>query len=155
MSAVPSLLRDLLPRLNELSGSLRRGKLFERAVEATGLPLERPAMTVLGILHIEDAPLRVGEIANRMNVVGPHVTRQVQGLESRGLVRRVADPDDQRARLIELTAEGKAAAERYIGVIEDWFAGAMSDWTAEDRQLLDRLVTRLVEDLTARLSDLD
>ena len=155
MSAAPSLFRDLLPRLNELSESLRRGKLFERAVAATGLPLERPAMSVLGILHIEGAPLRVGEIANRMNVVGPHVTRQVQGLEGRGLVRRVADPDDQRARLIELTADGKAAAERYVAVIEGWFADAMSGWTAEDRQVLDRLLTRLVEDLTAQLPDAD
>ncbi|WP_037367649.1 MarR family winged helix-turn-helix transcriptional regulator [Amycolatopsis orientalis] len=155
MSAVSSLLRDLLPRLNELSGTLRRGKLFDRAVEATGLPLERPAMSVLGILHIEGQPLRVGEIANRMNVVGPHVTRQVQGLESRGLVRRVADPDDQRARLIELTPEGKAATERYVEVIEGWFSSALSGWTEEDRQLLDQLLKRLVEDLTARLSELD
>ncbi|MYW89533.1 MarR family transcriptional regulator [Amycolatopsis rubida] len=155
MSAVPSLFRDLLPRLNELSGSLRRGKLFERAIAATGLPLERPAMSVLGILHLEDEPLRIGEIATRMNVVGPHVTRQVQGLESRGLVRRVADPDDQRARLIELTPRGTAATERYVAVIEGWFAEAMSGWSAEDRQVLDRLLTRLVEDLTARLSELD
>ncbi|WP_409179483.1 MarR family winged helix-turn-helix transcriptional regulator [Amycolatopsis sp. VS8301801F10] len=155
MSAVPSLFRDLLPRLNELSGTLRRGKLFERAVEATGLPLERPAVSVLGILRLEGEPLRVGEIASRMNVVGPHATRQVQALESRGLVRRVADPDDQRARLIELTPEGEAAADRYVGVIEGWFSAALSDWTAEDRQLLDRLMKRLVEDLTARLSDWD
>lgn len=70
-------------------------------------------------------------------------------------MRRVADPDDQRARLIELTPEGKAAAERYVAVIEGWFADALSGWSAEDRQVLDRLLTRLVEDLTARLSEVD
>ncbi|WP_033294620.1 MarR family winged helix-turn-helix transcriptional regulator [Amycolatopsis jejuensis] len=155
MPSDPSLLRELLPRLTELSSSLNRGRLVERALEASGLALERPAITILGVLHLAGEPLRVGEIAHRMKVVGPHVTRQVHGLESRGLVQRIADPADQRARLIQLTADGTAAIERYFGVVEGWFTDALSGWSAEDRRALGALLTRFTEDLTARLSTLD
>ncbi|WP_020660579.1 MarR family winged helix-turn-helix transcriptional regulator [Amycolatopsis benzoatilytica] len=150
-----SLLRDLLPRLNELSGALNRGRLVERAIDSTGHPLDRPAISVLGVLQLAGRPMRVGEIAHRMKVVGPHVTRQVNGLEERGLVRRVADPDDQRARLVELTAEGKAVTERYFATVESWLEGAMSAWTAEDRQALGTLLGRLAEDLAAQVSAMD
>ncbi|WP_455711655.1 MarR family transcriptional regulator [Streptomyces griseoluteus] len=53
-----------------------------------------------------DRPLLIGQIAERMQVVGPHVTRQVQSLERRGLVHRVSAPHDRRAGLIEPTREG-------------------------------------------------
>ncbi|MFD0648404.1 MarR family transcriptional regulator [Streptomyces malaysiensis subsp. malaysiensis] len=96
----------MLPRLTQLSGAVNRGRLTERAMEAAGVAVDRPAMSVLVSLHVAGGPLRVGEIAARMQVVGPHVTRQVNELARRGLVRRVTDPDDQRARLIEPTAEG-------------------------------------------------
>ncbi|WP_245787279.1 MarR family transcriptional regulator [Amycolatopsis saalfeldensis] len=64
---------------------------FEQALAAAGLTLERPAMTVLATLQLAGQPLRVGEIAARMQVVGLHVTRHVNGLEKRGLLTRLAD----------------------------------------------------------------
>ena len=109
----------MLPRLMQLGAVLNRGHLVERAMEAVGDPLDRPGLTVLITLRMAGQPLRVGEIAARMQVVGPHVTRHLHDLERRGLVRRVTDPDDQRARLIELTAEGAAATGRYMGPSSD------------------------------------
>src|SRR3569833_1341479 len=100
----------VFPRLTQLGTVLNRSSLVERAMEQVGRGLDRPAMSVLVTLHMAGQPLRVGEIARRMQVVGPRVTRQVNDLERRGLARRVADPDDQRARLIELAPEGTAAA---------------------------------------------
>lgn len=76
-------------------------------------------------------------------------------LERRGLVVRVTDPDDQRARLIELTADGAAAAGRYLDTVLGWFTGAVADWSDEDRQTFGRLLGRFVDDLTARIVDLD
>ena len=77
-------------------------------------------MSVLITVHLAGRSLRVGEIAARMEVVGPHVTRLVNNLEKRGLVNRVADPFDQRSRLVELTAEGASATERYLRFIIGW-----------------------------------
>src|SRR5579875_2938743 len=105
----------ILPRLERLSNAISRGRLAERAAEAAGLNLDRPALGVLVSLRLAGTPLRIGEIAERMQVVGPHVTRQVQALERRGLVQRVADPHDRRASLIEPTAAGTEATDRYTG----------------------------------------
>lgn len=145
----------VLPRITQLSTAITKGRLTERATDAAGLALDRPAMGVLLSLRTADQPLRIGEIADRMQVVGPHVTRQVQALEKRGLVRRVADPHDRRASLIEPTEGGTEAANRYVTSLLGWFAEALADWPQQDRDDLARLLTRLADDVTARLARFD
>ncbi|GAB2822742.1 MarR family winged helix-turn-helix transcriptional regulator [Lentzea nigeriaca] len=144
----------VLPHLMQLSTVLNRSQLVDRAMEHVGIPLDRPGMTVLMTLRMADQPLRVGEIATRMQVVGPHVTRHLHDLERADLVRRVTDPNDQRARLIELTDRGAAAAGRYLEAILGWFTGAVADWSEEDQRTFGRLLVRFVEDLQARVADL-
>jgi DNA-binding MarR family transcriptional regulator len=148
-------LMAVFPRLTQLGRVLNRSGLVELAMERVGLGLDRPAMSVLVTLKMSDRPLRVGEIAERMQVVGPHVTRQMNELERRGLAHRVTDPDDQRARLIELTPEGAAAAERYLRTVLGWFTDVLADWPARDRQDFGRLLGRFADDLTARLAAID
>ncbi|MGW5333319.1 MarR family winged helix-turn-helix transcriptional regulator [Streptomyces bauhiniae] len=145
----------VVPRLAQLSNAVNRGRLTERAAEAAGLALDRPAVGVLMTLHMADRPLRIGEIAERMQVVGPHVTRQVQSLERRGLVHRVSDPHDRRASLIEPTQEGTEAAHRYASSLVGWFAEAIAGWTDADRADLGRLLGQLVDDVTAHLGRLE
>ncbi|GLY84492.1 MarR family winged helix-turn-helix transcriptional regulator [Actinoallomurus iriomotensis] len=145
-------LMAVFPRLTQLGHVLNRSGLTERAMERAGLSLDKPAMSVLVTLKMADRPLRIGEIAERMQVVGPHVTRQMNELERRGLARRATDPDDQRARLIELTPEGAAAAERYLGTILGLYTDVLAGWPARDRQDFGRLLGRFVDDLTARLA---
>lgn len=143
---------DFLPRLAQVSTAINRGRLAQQATEATGLALDRPAMSILLTLSMAGTPLRVGEIADRMQVVGPHVTRQVQSLEQRALVRRVADPSDRRASLIEATETGAEAASRYTSTIIDWFREVIADWPEHDRTELGRLLSKLAEDVTERLT---
>ncbi|CAM5656231.1 MarR family transcriptional regulator OS=Streptomyces antimycoticus OX=68175 GN=SSPO_089590 PE=4 SV=1 [Streptomyces antimycoticus] len=145
----------MLPRLTQLSGAVNRGRLTERAMEAAGVSVDRPAMSVLFTLRVAGGPLRVGEIASRMQVVGPHVTRQVNELARRGLVHRVTDPDDQRARLIEPTAEGAAVTDRYMRTVLGWFGDALAGWSPHDREVFGRLLARFVDDLTAHLGSFD
>ena len=62
----------------------------------------------------------------------------VRGLESKGLLRRDADPDDARAYLLSVTSKGGTLAERAIGTVERAdraFFGA----AGEDSQLVDLL----------------
>ncbi|WP_199442119.1 MarR family winged helix-turn-helix transcriptional regulator [Umezawaea beigongshangensis] len=146
---------SLLPRLAQLNAVVNRGRVYERATTEAGVSLERPAMGALVLIALADRPLRIGEIATRMQVAGPHATRQVQALEQRGLVHRIADPLDQRVRLIEPTAGGREVSERYTRSVFGWFAEAMTDWSQEDRQDLVRLLGRAVDDLTAKLADED
>lgn len=144
----------MLRHLMQLSTVLNKSQLVEQAMAHVGIPLDRPALTVLITLRMAGQPLRVGEIATRMQVVGPHVTRLLHDLERADLVRRVTDPNDQRARLIELSDQGSAAAGRYLEAVLGWFTGAIADWPDEDQQTFGRLLSRFVDDLQARVADI-
>ncbi|MFI6449332.1 MarR family winged helix-turn-helix transcriptional regulator [Kitasatospora sp. NPDC050543] len=140
----------LLPHLFQLRTLLNRGQLYEQAVQDAGVALDRPAMTILVILDAAERPLRVGEIATRMQVVGPHVTRHLNSLEKRAIIKRVPDPEDQRARLIALTPSGQRIVDRYTTVVDSWFTAALAQWPDHDRTELIRLLTRLTGDLTTQ-----
>jgi DNA-binding MarR family transcriptional regulator len=146
-------LRAVLPRLTQLSAAMGRGRLVQQATDATGLNLDRPGMTILITLANAGTPMRVGEIAERMQVVGPHATRQVQALEQRGLVQRVTDPTDKRVSLIKPTPAGTEAAQTYLATVLGWFSEVIADWPAQDRSDLGRLLGKLADDVTARLSE--
>ncbi|WP_432824571.1 MarR family winged helix-turn-helix transcriptional regulator [Dactylosporangium sp. CA-092794] len=143
---------ELLARLGALGAAVNRGALYEAAVAATGAALERPAINVLAVLNAAGGPRRVGEIAAQMQVEGPHVTRHVHRLEQRGMVRTVVDPDDRRARLVEITPVGQQAIDRYLSVVLGWLDSALDGWSEHDRTELFHLAGRLFDDLTAQLA---
>jgi len=145
-------LLDVLPRLTQLSAAISRGRLAQQATDATGLNLDRPGMTILVTLANAGTPLRIGEIADRMQVAGPHITRQVQALEQRALVQRVTDPHDKRASLIEPTPTGTQAATTYLTTALSFFREVVAEWPAQDRADLGRLLGKLADDITARLA---
>lgn len=139
----------LAPKLAQMVAALTRGDVHERVTALAGISLERPALQILVILYAAGEPRRVGEIAVEMQVEGPHVTRHVQRLEKKGLVERVVDPTDRRARLIGITREGAEIADRYRSVVMGWLSQAFAHWSEHDRRELTRLVGRMVDDVLA------
>ncbi|KDN21958.1 MarR family winged helix-turn-helix transcriptional regulator [Amycolatopsis rifamycinica] len=145
-------LRSVLPRIMQLGTLLNRSRFGERAMKRIGADLDRPGLSIILALHMTGKAMRVGEIADRMQVAGPHVTRHLHVLERRQLVRGLADPDDRRARLVELTPEGAGIADRYVSTLLGWFGDALSGWTPEDRRTFYDLLLRFTDDLAAFLS---
>jgi DNA-binding MarR family transcriptional regulator len=145
-------LRAVLPHLARLGTVLNRSRLVEHAMDEAGGGLDRPAISILTTLNQAGEPLRVGEIAARMRVAGPHVTRQVHLLERRGLVRRLADEHDRRARRIALTPAGAGAAERYVSAVLGKLDDALRGWSAQDRATFYRLLARFADDLAAHFA---
>lgn len=142
----------VMPRLAQLANAVSRRRLVEHAMAAAGIEVEQPAFSVLLSIHLAGTPLRISEIAERMRLVQPHVTRQVQQLERRGLVRRTGDPNDRRVSIIVPTDEGGAAAERYASSLVRWFTGAVAHWSEQDRADLGRLLARFADDVTVHLA---
>ncbi|MEV4847855.1 MarR family transcriptional regulator [Micromonospora matsumotoense] len=139
-------LSRLAPKLAQLGAALNSNWLHVRATEMAEINLERPALQILGILQAHGGPLRVGEIATEMRVEGPHVTRQVTNLVRKGLVHRVVDPRDRRAKLVELTPTGDEINSRYRKVVMGWLAQAFAAWSKEDIAELVRLGERMADD---------
>src|SRR4051794_31872129 len=145
-------LRSVLPRILQLGNLMNRSGLGERAVKRIGADLDRPGLSIILALHMTGKAMRVGEIAERMQVAGPHVTRHLHVLERRRLLHGLADPDDRRARLVELTPDGAELADRYVTTVLGWFGEALSGWSATDRRTFYDLLLRFTDDLAAFLS---
>jgi DNA-binding MarR family transcriptional regulator len=78
--------------------------------------LDAPPAQVRLLAQISElGPARIGDLAVADHTSQPTMTGQVRRLEERGWVRRTSDPDDARAALITITAQGAevlAAARR-------------------------------------------
>lgn len=61
------------------------------------------------LLH--KGPLPVNDIGRRIELTSGSISSAVDRLEARGLVRRAADAADRRARIVHLTAPGKACIQ--------------------------------------------
>jgi len=91
--------------------------------------------------RIADEGTRLTELADRAQVTKQTASLLVAALEREGLVERVPDPADGRARLIRLSARGQEAAERAKEVV----LGVEREWTEHlGPELSDRLREGLV-----------
>ena len=68
---------------------------------------------------------RLTELADRAQVTKQTASLLVAALEREGLVERIPDPSDGRARLIRLSARGREAAGQAMQVVR----GVEQEWT--------------------------
>lgn len=98
------LTRLLLEARRELANDLD-ADLAER-----GYPELRPGHTSLFLIVDRRRGSRLVDLAEEARVTKQAMMTIVDDLESRGYVRRVADPNDTRAKLVRLTTRGRSAA---------------------------------------------
>lgn len=102
------------------------------------------AMTVLAILDGADDPLTPSQIGERALTASATMTATLDLLERRDLVRRMPNPGDRRSTLVEITAEGRASADRLLPGIHAFERSAGDALTAGERlQLVDLLAKML------------
>ena len=106
--------------------------------EALGLSWTR----VLALRRLATQPHTLRALAERLAADPPYVTLIVDDLEKRGLVQRMPHPEDRRAKLVQLTASGRAAAARADAILDEPPPG-MRDVPAEDLAAMLRVLERL------------
>jgi MarR family 2-MHQ and catechol resistance regulon transcriptional repressor len=79
----------------------------ERSIANTGLCLT-DFVALEALLH--KGPLTISEIQEKVRLASGSMTAAVDRLEKLGLVVRKSSPSDRRARVVELTAQGKRLA---------------------------------------------
>ena len=72
------------------------------------------------------------------------MTRMIDRLEQKGLVRRIPNPDDRRAMNVELTAAGKALYPQLLAVKESVQAHLLRTFSAEEIHQLESLLKRMI-----------
>jgi DNA-binding MarR family transcriptional regulator len=107
---------------------------------------------VLGRLHNQGPRLSPGVLSKRLELSSGAMTNRLDGLEQAGLVRRLPDPDDRRALLVELTDEGRRLYRESVAAQaakESIVAEALS---ADEQRQLNALLRRVMLAFEARES---
>jgi MarR family transcriptional regulator for hemolysin len=93
------------------------------------------------------------DIAKRLRIEGPTMTRMLDTLEADGLVERRADPSDRRSKLLRLTARGEAVLEDIFVIADAMRARLIADVSEDEVEELNRFLTVLTRRLDAGLPD--
>jgi DNA-binding MarR family transcriptional regulator len=132
----------------QVTGRLSRiGPLLAKRQESVfgRFGLNRGEVGTLSALRIAGPPHRLSptRLGKGLMLSSAGVTSRIDRLERRGLVRRLADPDDRRGVIVELTDQG-------IDVVD----AAVAAVSISDRQLLERLDAQEITQLEAILRKL-
>jgi len=72
------------------------------------------------------------------------MTRMIDRLQQKGLVRRVPHPEDRRAMNLELTVAGKALFPQLIAAKDRVHAQFLRGFSGDDRHALETLLHRML-----------
>jgi DNA-binding MarR family transcriptional regulator len=140
--------RDTALRLTALMRHLflwDRGNQL-RVMEESGLSLTQcKAILEIGGLGDIVSNCQLKELAEKLGTSTPAMSRAVDDLVKKELVTRVEDPDDRRARRIELTAKGREVVDRIVTVRLKGVTAFAASLSATQRRKLDAAVEALMD----------
>jgi len=102
---------------------------------------------VLAVVDAEDesggAEVRVAAIEERLRLHKSTLSRGLAQLEALGLVQRVSDPADARARLVQLTGDGRERLRRVRSERRAVLEHVLDEWAPAELQVLGSALQRL------------
>jgi MarR family 2-MHQ and catechol resistance regulon transcriptional repressor len=123
-------------------------RLAIRSIESSGVGLsDFGVMEVL--LH--KGPQPVNEIGRRIGLTSGAITTAIDRLESCGLVARRSDPNDRRARVVQLTARGKEQAAKSFAGHKRVMDSAANELSKKERSALIQLLKKVGAAAVARV----
>ena len=129
--------------LTRFMKAMWRPKSWEAVQRAAKTTIDRPGASLLMALGTGDNGCKLSELASRIGVEAPSVTRTVQRLEQEQFIRRSNDPTDHRVTYIQLTRRGRATIKALQQAKRERLRSLLHGWPQEDRTQLIRLLHRL------------
>ena len=109
------------------------------------------AMEVLHTLSVE-GPTRLTTLSEAMHVSQPAMTQLIQRLDRRKLVARVADPEDGRATIVNVTEGARDLLHRLRNEDNEKLAALLATLSASDQEAL-RLAMYVAGPIIRRLNE--
>jgi DNA-binding MarR family transcriptional regulator len=127
----------------EMAQLWRRGRSRIREMARQVHPQLDPASYPLLTVLVRNGATRVSDLGAALELDKSTVSRQIDAAARLGLVERVPDQADARARLVTLTALGQQQMDAvYTRRLDRWRA-SLATWDATDLQQLTALLRRL------------
>jgi len=144
---------DIESALHLLARRLKQARLHDFVLKQAGLDIDQAGLAILYALHAEKGSLRITDLAERLGIDAPAVTRKAQRLERLGLVSRARCVDDARVCRLRLSAEGQEAISRFLLARHQWLITLLADWPPEDQRDFARLIGRFASDIHQHLDE--
>jgi DNA-binding MarR family transcriptional regulator len=128
--------------------TIKRPQTWSQLAQRAGTDVDRPSAVILHVLSEDPTKsYRLNDLAHRLGIEAPSVTRKTQELEAAGYLKRVPDPLDRRAVSLKATLSGQAISERLKAEQQKWFAAVIADWPAKERTQFVELFLRFSQRL--------
>lgn len=124
------------------TGEALLGELDRRVRLTFGIP--QAAATALAVIDGAEVPLTPSQVSDRVLIASATMTATLDLLERHGWIRRVANPDDRRSTLIEITTDGRAAADQLLPGIRMLEKSILSALTPGERDHLLDLLAKIL-----------
>ena len=112
-------------------------------------------MEALSAIMNAPGPCSQIEIANRLRIEGPTMTRMIDALSRDSLVERRPAPSDRRTKYLRVTPEGEGALEAIFEVTDDLRARLLDGLAQDDMDRMYEVLTGLLERLDKGLPEID
>ena len=122
----------------------RLSQALLRAIESLGSDLRPREFAVLNRLH-ERGELTQIQLAELTYKDKPAITRMLDRLIERGLVRKIASSADRRAMVVSLTQEGEALRNAIVPLIVGFLEAACEGISAEELAVTVTTLRRISE----------
>jgi DNA-binding MarR family transcriptional regulator len=121
----------------------------ELARDALLGPLDVTSAQLIVIVNLagRDCATSASELCKGISYDAGAMTRMLDRLEAKGLVRRKRSPDDRRLVNLELTAAGQAAYPRLREVSMRVLNHSLRDFTPDEARTLENLLKRLTHNV--------
>jgi DNA-binding MarR family transcriptional regulator len=137
---------DALSALEEeLAALFRRARSTARDAARDLDPRLDATLYPLVVVLLRTGPIRMSDLAGELMLDKSTLSRQVDAAVRTGLVERVVDPSDARARLVRLTETGRERLSRQRAERLGRWRGALAGWDRADVVRLTELLHRMGE----------
>lgn len=133
----------LLGGLNRI-GLVMRSAAWEGATESGLTPTQSQILAFIAA-HLARSP-RTGDAADSLGITPQTASVAIAALVGKGLVQKVPDARDRRARALRLTRQGEVAA-RVAGQWPDFLLKAVQELETTERELFLRILIKIIRRL--------
>lgn len=95
----------------------------------------------------KDRGITQNELLKTFKRKGSTVSSTLKGLENKGLIYRMVDPDDSRRKNLKLTQEGMKLVESFVSIFDDIEAILVKDFNESEKQQLKDLFERMLNNI--------
>lgn len=120
---------------------------FNRKFEDAGFDVTCEQFAVLHQLNIKDGQSQ-RELTEHTNKDKTTITRSIDGLEKRGLVRRVPGKTDGRQKMIFLTPKGKKFETRLFSLMDKATMSSQKQISKRDLELCKKVLNQIYFNVT-------